>query len=121
MGCAPSSHQGGRYALPSPRRRNRRPRLASLSLQGIADYILSKRCRRIVWLSGAGISCSAGIPDFRTPGTGLYTQLSRFALPTPESMFDLQYFRAKCAPFYTLTADMYPGTPVGFLQSSASD
>ena len=106
MGCTESSRQ--RYTLPSPRRK-RCPRLAALTLEGIADYISSKRCRRIIWLSGAGISVSAGIPDFRSPGTGLYTQLSRFNLPTPESIFDLQYFRAKSAPFYSLTAEMYPG------------
>lgn len=33
--------------------------------------------------SGAGVSVSAGIPDFRSPGTGLYSQLARFNLPTP--------------------------------------
>jgi hypothetical protein len=34
-----------------------------------------------VWLSGAGISVSAGIPDFRTKGTGLYSRLEKYELP----------------------------------------
>ena len=33
---------------------------------------------------GAGISVSAGIPDFRSPGTGLYSQLEKYNLPHPQ-------------------------------------
>jgi hypothetical protein len=33
---------------------------------------------------------SAGIPDFRTPGTGLYSQLDRLNLPTPEAVFEVR-------------------------------
>ena len=41
------------------------------TLERIAQWIKDGRFKRIVVLSGAGVSCSAGIPDFRTPGTGL--------------------------------------------------
>jgi len=40
-----------------------------------------------VFLTGAGLSVAAGIPDFRTPGTGLYSQLEKYNLPRPESIF----------------------------------
>jgi NAD-dependent SIR2 family protein deacetylase len=35
-------------------------------------------------MAGAGISTSAGIPDFRSPETGLYANLAKFDLPHPE-------------------------------------
>ncbi len=41
------------------------------SVQHFADLLASNKYRNIVILTGAGVSCSAGIPDFRTPGTGL--------------------------------------------------
>ena len=51
---------------------------------------------------GAGVSVSAGIPDFRSPGTGLYSQLARFKLPTPEAVFEMGYFRRNPKPFHML-------------------
>lgn len=39
------------------------------------------------------INGSPGIPDFRTPGTGLYSQLDAYNLPAPEAIFTLSYFR----------------------------
>lgn len=59
--------------------------------------------------SGAGVSTSAGIPDFRSPETGLYANLARLDLPFPEAVFDITYFRNNPLPFYTLAHDLYPG------------
>ena len=39
---------------------------------------------RVVAMIGAGMSVSSGIPDFRTPGTGLYDNLQEYDLPYPE-------------------------------------
>ena len=50
------------------------PRLASRDVQGVAAYLASDACQRVVVLTGAGVSCAAGIPDFRSPG-GLYDTL----------------------------------------------
>jgi len=36
---------------------------------------------------------AAGIPDFRTPGTGLYDNLAKYNLPHPMSIFEINYFR----------------------------
>lgn len=53
-------------------------------------------------MCGAGISVSAGIPDFRTPGTGLYSNLQKFDLPYPEAVFEINYFKRNPAPFFML-------------------
>ena len=56
--------------------------------------------KKVVVCTGAGISVSAGIPDFRSPKTGLYHNLEKYKLPTPESIFDIAYFRDKPEAFY---------------------
>src|SRR6266496_3375033 len=59
--------------------------------------------------TGAGVSTSAGIPDFRSPDTGLYANLARLNLPFAEAVFDISYFRNNPLPFYTLAQELYPG------------
>ena len=44
-------------------------------------------------MSGAGISTAAGIPDFRSAGTGLYSNLQKYKLPFPEAIFYLDFFQ----------------------------
>ncbi|KAF3906040.1 hypothetical protein ABW21_db0206521 [Orbilia brochopaga] len=83
--------------------------LARRDLKSIAEYIASPKCNKIAVMVGAGISTSAGIPDFRSPDTGLYANLKRLDLPEPEAVFDISYFRTNPLPFYTLAHDLYPG------------
>ena len=49
------------------------------------------------------------VPDFRSPGTGLYANLARLNLPYAEAVFDISYFRENPLPFYTLAQELYPG------------
>lgn len=43
-------------------------------LERLAELILSGAAKRIIFLTGAGVSVGAGIPDFRSPG-GMYDTL----------------------------------------------
>uniref|UniRef100_A0A8C5KH64 NAD-dependent protein deacetylase n=1 Tax=Jaculus jaculus TaxID=51337 RepID=A0A8C5KH64_JACJA len=83
--------------------------LDELSLEGVTRYMQSERCRRVICLVGAGISTSAGIPDFRSPSTGLYANLEKYHLPYPEAIFEISYFKKHPEPFFALAKELYPG------------
>ncbi|GAA5824513.1 hypothetical protein JCM3770_000106 [Rhodotorula araucariae] len=71
---------------------------------------LIRRSKRIVILTGAGVSTSCGIPDFRSP-TGLYARLqveNNYDLDDPQDMFDLAYFKQKPYVFYSFAKEIYP-------------
>ncbi|XP_072168087.1 NAD-dependent protein deacetylase sirtuin-2-like isoform X1 [Diadema setosum] len=83
--------------------------LKELTAQGVADYIKEGKCKNIIVMSGAGISTSAGIPDFRSPGTGLYDNLQKYNLPNPQAIFEIGFFKENPEPFFTLSKELFPG------------
>lgn len=71
------------------------------------DGLKAGTFKKIVVCTGAGISVSAGIPDFRSKDVGLYDNLEKmgYKLPTPESIFTLSYFNENPEAFYKLAND----------------
>jgi len=79
------------------------------TMRSVARRMRSGKYKNVVVLMGAGCSVSAGIPDFRTPGTGLYSQVQKYNLPYAEAIFDLHYFNnVDREPFHTIAKEMYP-------------
>lgn len=82
-----------------------------VQLKKIAD-ILAKPDSKIFFFNGAGISATSDgeplIPDFRSPGTGLFYNLKKLNLPLPESVFDIDFFEENPRPFYSLCKDLHP-------------
>lgn len=81
-----------------------------VNIQTIADRITNGQITRIVVLIGAGVSTAAGVPDFRTPNTGLYDKLAPLKLPYPEAIFHISYFSHTPEPFYAIAKARHPGT-----------
>jgi len=102
-------HRLGFYAAAHRLRLSSAAGDGGLSLSDAGALLASSECRKVIVMTGAGVSVSAGIPDFRTPGTGLYDNLQEYGLPYAEAIFDLDFFRANPAPFYRLCKELWPG------------
>ena len=79
-------------------------------LENLARKLSCNHFKNVIVLTGAGVSVSAGIPDFRTPGTGLYDNLQKYDLPYPEAVFDLDFYKRNPRPFLMLAKELWPRT-----------
>nr|CAB3266078.1 NAD-dependent protein deacetylase sirtuin-1-like [Phallusia mammillata] len=94
------------HMMSEPPRRSKLPNINTFS-----DAVnLIRSSKKIIVLTGAGVSVSCGIPDFRSRD-GVYARLAvDFPdLPSPESMFDISYFRQDPRPFFKFAKEIYPG------------
>ena len=80
----------------------------SYNLESFVTDIINGKFKRILVLTGAGISTPSGIPDFRTPGTGIYDNLHKFNIPYPEAIFEKDYFQRNPKPFFKIAKDLIP-------------
>ncbi|KAK3090116.1 hypothetical protein FSP39_009311 [Pinctada imbricata] len=87
----------------------RRDKLTQYNTLDDALQLIKDR-KRIVVLTGAGVSVSCGIPDFRSRN-GIYARLAvDFPnLPDPQAMFDIKFFKNDQRPFYKFAKEIYPG------------
>ncbi|KAF9028292.1 NAD-dependent histone deacetylase sir2 [Haplosporangium bisporale] len=84
----------------------RRRRLSHVhTLETVIELL--KASKKIMILTGAGVSVSCGIPDFRSPN-GIYSRLSEFELDEPQQMFDLEFFRERPEIFYSFAREIFP-------------
>ncbi|KAL9984453.1 hypothetical protein ACROYT_G006746 [Oculina patagonica] len=86
-----------------------RPKLDHInSLDDVVELL--RGSKNIIVLTGAGVSVSCGIPDFRSRD-GIYAKLSVEYpdLPDPQAMFDISYFYQNPRPFFKFAKEIYPG------------
>ncbi|EAW10641.1 putative histone deacetylase SIR2 [Aspergillus clavatus NRRL 1] len=94
-------------AIAISREFSRRPKLPQYNTIDDAVKLL-KESKNIVVLTGAGISTSLGIPDFRSKDTGLYSQLEHLGLSDPQEVFDIHIFREDPSIFFSVAKDILP-------------
>ncbi|KAI2636646.1 DHS-like NAD/FAD-binding domain-containing protein [Xylaria nigripes] len=101
----------GLLTLAMTRELNKRAKIMTYNTVDDAVHLLQKS-RNIVVLTGAGISTSLGIPDFRSKETGLYSQLEKLGLGIndPQEVFNIDVFREDPTIFYTVAKDILPAT-----------
>lgn len=79
----------------------------NVSIEVVAEKIKAGEIQRICFMTGAGISTAAGIPDFRSPNFGLYfTMAKKFRLTNPMNLFQIDYYRKNPEPFLYLAREM---------------
>jgi len=88
--------------------KTKRKRTRKYNLNETVDLI--RNSKKILVLTGAGISVSCGIPDFRSRN-GLYAKLAVDfpELPDPQSMFCLTFFKSDPRPFFRFAKEIFPG------------
>lgn len=87
--------------------------LPNITLQSKPKYSIGRflqdltTCKRILVVTGAGISTSLGIPDFRS-FKGLYSQLDHLHLKDPQHAFNIKTFTRNPEIFFSIAHLILP-------------
>lgn len=77
----------------------------------LVDFIKSGEKKKIIVLTGAGVSVAAGIPDFRSPSIGLYASLQsmkHLKMRSPTFVFEMGTFLRDPRPFWWIFGRLWP-------------
>ncbi len=78
-----------------------------MGVEALAELV--RRSERVVALTGAGISVPSGIPDFRTPGEGLWSKVDPMKVANIEAFHrDTRAFWDFSRPRFDMLADKEP-------------
>lgn len=64
--------------------------------------------KKVIANWNSDVEIAAGIPDFRSPSSGLYQNLNKFNLPHPQAIFQLEFFKDNPEPFFVLAKELLP-------------
>ncbi|KAI9246500.1 DHS-like NAD/FAD-binding domain-containing protein [Phascolomyces articulosus] len=103
---APEIHQFALLRNVITRYLRKRRRLEHVNTLDDVVELLAK-ANNVMIVTGAGVSVSCGIPDFRSE-TGIYSRLQEYELDDPQQMFDIKYFRDSPDIFYSFAKELYP-------------
>ena len=84
-------------------------------VEQLADMLL--RHRNAIVFSGAGISTDAGIPDYRTPGSGLWDKYDSSIVSIPGFLRDPTQYYNYALEMYPIRASAKPIRPILFWQN----
>jgi NAD-dependent histone deacetylase SIR2 len=76
-------------------------KVTDVKYQILIEMLKAGKFNKISFMTGAGISTTAGIPDFRSSGSGLFKTLQqKYKLSKPEEFFEIGTFKSKPELFY---------------------
>lgn len=80
-------------------------------MERLVELLQSGEKKKIIVLTGAGISVAAGIPDFRSPSIGLYASLrsmKHLEMRSPTFVFEMGVFMKDPRPFWWIFGRLWP-------------